>query len=664
MAKRFTIESVFKAVDRVTAPVSKMQTKVGGFARNSVNNLRKVDKASATVVGGLKKIGAAGVLAFGLVAGAAADVISTGMEFEQTITTAASKFGGDVRRGTEAFKQLELAAREVGSTTEFSASQSAEALNFLAMAGFSAESSIAALPGVVDLATVAQLDLGRATDIASDALGAFGLMSDDPLQLAKNLTKVNDVLAKTSTSANVTVEDMFETLKQAAPPAIALGASVEQFASMVGLLAGNGIKASKAGTDLKNVFVNLAAPAKAGSDALKRIGVKTLDEGGNLRNVVDIFEDIEKATASMGSGARASVLKDIFGKIALPSVMNLFGIGADRIREYQAEIAGADGVTTKMAAGIRDTAQGSFNSLKSAIEGVKISIFSLNRGPIKNTIDSMTGWVRANEELIATKIGDWVAHVADNFEDIVTWVKRIGKGLAVFAAFVVVLKSLIGVLTLVNLLMLANPVTLLVVGIVLLIALVGLLVLKYKDELVAAFQWVAKAIPDAWNGMLEFFRGLWQDIGIATDNFVNWVKRATAPLRFDIMNGITAAWEPLKAFFTDLWADVTAIFDKAMAGLMKGVDTVVKGVTAVSTALGFGDEADETPTQQANRRTRGRSDANAPQVVTQAERTAAAIEERRTVNTSEVTIRDETGRAEVTRGTFGDGLTLEPTGGA
>lgn len=637
MAGRFSVEAVFKAVDRVTAPVSRMQNRVGKMTRSMGNGFDRLNKKVGKFASGVKKGALAVTAALALSTGAMANVISTGADFEQTLVAAAAKYPGEIRKGTEAFEQLEQAARKTGSATEFSASEAAGALNFLAMAGFDAESSVAALPGVVDLATAAQVDLATATDVASDSLGAFGLMTKDATQLGKNLARVNDVIAKTTTSANTTVESLFETIKEGGPVATTAGASLETFSALAGELANAGIKGSQAGTTLKNMFLTLAAPTAGSAKILKRLGIQTQDASGDMRDIVDILGDLNGALDGLGTAERSGVLEGIFGKIPIAGVNVLLASGSDRLREYRGELEGASGASSTMASVMRDTLQGRLNSLKSAVEGVKISIFSMTNGPLADAIDKTTEWVRANEQLIATNVGEFLAGIISNFENIVKWAKRIGIALAVFFTLSMILKTLVLVMTAVNLVMAANPIVLIVLGIMALIAAVAAAIIWW-DELKAAFL----GLPGPVKAAIAVIMGP-----------IGWFIGAAAL--------IMENWEPIKGFFSDLWTGVVGIFDAAVAKIMGVVDKV-KGAasfigdmassagSSVSGFFGFGDDEEQS------------TGTTGPQVVSPQERVARSIDEQRTTQSAEVTIRDESGRAEVTGGTLGPGLTLQNSG--
>lgn len=596
MAGRFSVEAVFKAVDRMTAPVSRMQNRVGKFTRSMDAQFGRLNRSVDTFASGVKKGALAVTAALALSTGAMANVVSTGADFEQTLVSAAVKFPGEIRKGTAAFAELERAARTTGATTEFSASEAAQALNFLAMAGFDAESSVAALPGVVDLATAAQVDLATATDIASDTLGAFGLATKDATQLGINLARVNDVIAKTTTTSNTTVEKLFETMRKAGPVATSAGSSLETVAAMAGVMANAGIKAELAGTAIANSFLNLSNPASRATKVMQRLGIQTRNSAGELLDMPDIIDNIQKATADLSKTQRLAVIESIFGREGLAGTANVIASGGQALREYRKQLEGATGASSTMASVMRDTLQGRLNSLKSAVEGVKISIFSMTEGPLADVIDRTTEWVRANEKLIATNVGEFLARILNNLPKIIEYVGWGLKAIAAFMAFAAVLKTLIAILTLVNLVMAANPITLIVLGVIAAIAAFAALV-TWIDDVAAAF-----------------------------DDMNPFLRAILAPLEL-----IVRTIKFIKDAFT-------GGFGEAVGKLL--------------TSIGFGDEEMQA----------AKTADSAPQMVSPQDRVARSIEEQRTTSTAEVTIRDETGRAEVTGGKLGPGLALANSG--
>lgn len=622
MAGRFSVEAVFKAVDRITAPVSRMQNRVRRFSRSMEGGFRRLNRSVDAFAQGMRTAGLAVAAAMAISSTAMASVIGTGAEFEQTLVNAAVKFPGEIRKSTAAFQLLEKAARETGSTTEFTANQAAGALNFLAMAGFNAESAVAALPGVVDLATAAGLDLATATDVASDALGAFGLMSNDAAQVSKNLSRVNDVLAKTTTTSNTTVEAMFNTIRDGAPVATAAGASIETFSALVGELANSGIKGGKAGTTLRAVFTRLQAPTGEAARVLGRLGIQTRDASGNMLDVIDILGDFTKATDAMGTSQRAAALKAVFGEEALSGVNVLLNSGSKRLREYRAQLEAAGGASATMAGIMRDTLQGRLNSLKSAVEGVKISIFSLNDGPLSDAIESTTDWVRTNEQLIASNIGGWLAHIITNFRSIVTVGRQIAGVITAFFILSAAIKLVTAATIAVNLATAAFSV---VLGTIKAAALAYAFVIAGLPKILAAARIAVLALN------LAFYAN---PVGLVIAAIAAFIALAAL---------VITAWDPVTKFFADLWDSIKNVVNGIGGALQR-----------FGEFFGFtgGDEEKES-----------RSNAAGPQVVSPQERTARSIEETRTSSTTEVTIRDDTGRAEITNGFMNKGVTLFPSGG-
>lgn len=615
MAGRFSIEAVFKARDKITAPVSRMQNRVGKMTRAMSKGFNRLNRSVKKFTGALKRgamVGAAAVLSMGV---ALRSIITPGAEFGRAIGSAAAKFPDKIKRGTQAFKDLEQSARDVGATTEFTATQAAQGLNFLAKAGFNAAFSMKALPKIVDFATASELGLAEAADIASDALGAFGLDSDDLSKKTAGLDRVMDVLSMTANSANADVTELFESVKKSAPIATSAGVSIETYAAALGFLASSGIKASVAGTAAKNITLGLTGIGNKAAVTLKRLGVKLEDNvTGKLRDQLDVLDDLRKALKPLGQRQRLVAIEGIFGKLSLAAATKLLDDAGSGVRTLRSELEKAGGSSKRTAAFIRDDVKGSIDGLISAIESVKISIFSLNEGPLKDAIDGMTLWVRQNEKLIASKIGGFLLNLIENMGGIVTWIKRIGIALAVFFVFNTVLQTFVGVMTLANIVMAANPIGLFVLAVTAAILSIATLIIWF-DELKAAYLGLSAPAK----ALVSFLVG----------PIVKLIEVASL---------IMSAWGPVAGFFSDLWGTIK--------GVIGGIGSAVSRFGEI---FGFGGGAEgATPA--------------GPQVVGPQERAARTIEEQRTTNTSEVTIRDETGRAEVTNGKLGNGLVLQSSG--
>jgi len=412
-----------------------------------------------------------------------ANVVSTGATFEQTMVNAAAKFD-IVSQSQKEFIALSKAAQEQGARTEFTATQAAEALQFLGLAGFEVNEAIAALPGVIDLATVAQTELAQATDIATDTMGIFGLNVGTAEEKAKNLVKVSDLLAKTSTSANTSMEQMFEALKQGGPVAKAAGVSMLDTSVILGVLANAGIKGSDAGTGLKRVILGLAAPTPKATAALKKLGVTTtevtktskaltgaLEEAGirttmmekgvkKLRGPLAIMEDLQTAVSKLQPADRPKFLDAIFGKIGIASSVNLIDNAGKSIDELKGKIADYAGTVSKLADFQRKTLIGNWNALNSIIESVKIRATELSKGGISVLINKIRQWIKVNDEWLAQGVGDTLVFITKNIRTIISVIAGTGGLIVALTTLSFALKAVGFVVTLLNALMAANPVVL------------------------------------------------------------------------------------------------------------------------------------------------------------------------------------------------------------
>ena len=411
---RFTIAAIFKGVDRISSPITRGANAVMLQSRRMRKALGKVDRT-------LKRVGKTAKSAFGVagiagvVAGAAlalGAVVTKGADFEQALVGAGARFRDEfnqpIIKGTELFERLGKEARKVGAETEFTATQAAGGLEFLAKAGFSAQSSLKLLNPIVDLATASGLDLARAADIASDALGAFGKGDKDPTTLQRNFIDLSDKMAKTVNTANLGMEELFETIKKGAPSATAAGVPMETFLALTGQLSNAGLKASDAGTALKNVFLQIAKPSVQRDFA--RLGVSVKDLGtGEMRDFADILEDLQKSIGSESKITQAGILDQLFGKRGITAVSTILSTGIDRFRAYRDAVSDAAGTTRQMAAILRDTVRGELNTMSSAIEGLTLSLFAANAEGFSALIEGVTTAARAmqqfsdqNQELVGT----------------------------------------------------------------------------------------------------------------------------------------------------------------------------------------------------------------------------------------------------------------------
>ncbi|MEA1919149.1 MAG: phage tail tape measure protein [Campylobacterota bacterium] len=310
------------------------------------------------------------------------------------------------------FKLLEEAALDMGENTSYSATQAAEGLNFLAMAGFNAEDAITSMPSVINLATVGSIELARASDIASDSLTAFGMEAEEMEGLV-------DVMAKTITSSNTTVEQLGEAFKKVAPISATMGVSVEETASALSVMADAGIKAEMAGTNLKIALLRLSTD-KGTAEALKELGIEAYNAEGNFKGIVEITKELKPALARLDETSRNIKLKEIYGSEAIASGAVMVA-QVETMEERVVDLTNASGVSSSMATEMSQTLTSAWGSLGSAIEALVLTTKGDLTPALTDAVKAVTEVVKGtrafydeNEALIDTIATLTAALVATN----------------------------------------------------------------------------------------------------------------------------------------------------------------------------------------------------------------------------------------------------------
>ena len=367
MARSFLVETKFTAKDLVSSKMNRMNRGVGRFAANLTDSNHMLGQGLNRANRSINRGILVGIGALGTGLGFAAREF---VGLDESIRGAGAKFKDlDTTSATyqQSLDSLEKKARDVAGTTEFMATDTAGALDKMAMAGMSSELSMSLLAGTTNLATAAGTDLTTAVDIATDTLGAFSLMTDDAGQAQVNLTRISDVMAKTTTTANTSLEQMFEAIQKGAPAFTDAGQKMETFAAFTGVLANAGIKGGEAGTGLRNVMLRLAKPVGDAAKLLKKLGVNVKDGSGDFRDSIDIIGDLEKGLKGMGTQQRTSALATIFGAKTITSVSLLLSEGSDKLRLYRESLIASAGASKKMADAMRGSLMSSFRILGSTL---------------------------------------------------------------------------------------------------------------------------------------------------------------------------------------------------------------------------------------------------------------------------------------------------------
>lgn len=259
--------------------------------------------------------------------------VKSSMEFDSAMSQVAATMGmsaDEVNEGSESFEKLTGIAREMGATTKFTATEAAEGLNYLALAGYDANASVAALPTVLNLAAAGNMDLATASDLVTDALSALGFSSEELAKDQSILTGYADEMAKTASSSNTSVKQLGEATLISAGTARTYGISLEEINTALGVLANNGLKSAEGGTALRNAILNLYNASSAAQPMLDKLGVSTKDSQGNLRSLEDVLTDLNKSLSGMTQADKAKAIATIFDKrVIAPAVALLNSTGSE-----------------------------------------------------------------------------------------------------------------------------------------------------------------------------------------------------------------------------------------------------------------------------------------------------------------------------------------------
>lgn len=347
---------------------------------------------------------------------AASYVVETGKSFEASMSQVTATMG--LTTASEEYEVLSAAAKEMGATTKYSAIQAGEALNYLALAGYSAENSVKALPTVLNVAAAGGIDLAYASDMITDSMSALGLEMSD-------LTGFSDKLAKTSQKSNTSVAQLGEAILTVGGTAKSLAGGVDELNTMLGLIADNGIKGAEGGTALRNIILSLSAPTDTAAAALKELNVQAFDSDGNLRELSDVFGDLNTALAPLTDEEKTQFLNKIFNKVDLKAVNAILGATSKRVDETSTRfdelrgyIEDCDGAAAQMAETMSDNLEGDMQILNSSLEAVGVSTYEKFSGPMREAVQEITGIFDELNEKINGELGDKLETLAEKLGDI------------------------------------------------------------------------------------------------------------------------------------------------------------------------------------------------------------------------------------------------------
>ncbi len=480
------------------------------------------------------------------VGGLATVAVKVASDFDSAMSQVAAVSGAT---GNE-LEVLRDKAREMGAKTKFSASEAAEAMNYMAMAGWKSKDMISGIDGIMNLAAASGEDLATTSDIVTDALTALGLSAADSGHFA-------DILAAASSNANTNVSMMGETFKYCAPVAGALGFTAEDTAEAIGLMANAGIKSSQAGTAMRTMLTSLTGEVTFVGDAFGELTIQTTNTDGSMRSLGEILADCRVAFSQMSESEQAANAEALVGKNAMSGFLAVMNAAPADIEKLNGAITNCDGTAEKMAATMQDNLAGQLTILKSQLEELAISIGEI----LMPSIRMIVGWIQS--------FVDWLNGLDEGTKKIIVTIALLA---AVIAPVLIVVGKVIGA---VGTIMTVIPqIAGAISGVV---GFVSGTVIPAITAVVAAIGWVPIAIA----AVIAIIVLLW--------NKCEWFREAVTAVWEAIKSATVAAWNAIGTFLTGLWNGIVETGRAVFQGLSSFLTACWQGIqnmfTTVLTAI-------------------------------------------------------------------------------
>ena len=505
---------------------------------------------------------------------------------------------------------LSALAKKMGSETAFSASECAEALNYLALAGYDTQQMCDTLPTVLNLAAAGGIDLAAASDMVTDAMSALGMGVDEAGTMV-------DQMAKTASTTNTSVAQLGEGILTIGATAKTVKGGTAELNTALGILANNGIKGAEGGTHLRNVILSLQNPTDKAAACMEQLGLDVYDSEGNMRSLNDILGDLNTSMDGMTAAEKSNIIGQIFNKTDLSSVNALLANTGTTWDDLQQSIIDSGGAAQQMADTQLDNLQGQITILKSALEGLAISFGELLMPAIKMIV----GWVQ--------QFVDWLNGMDEGTKKVITTVALlaaalgpvlivIGKVVSAVGTIMTIIPKVAGVINTVktafaalNTTMLANPIFLIIAAITALVAAfiylwntnedfrqfwinlwenvkeVAIAVWEaIKNFFTAAWEAISSTAQAVWNGIKDFFSGLWEGIKTIFTTVVEAIKTVVTTYFNIYKTVITTVLNAIKTVFTTVWNGIKTVVTTVVTAIQTFITTAWNAIkNTVTTVL-------------------------------------------------------------------------------
>lgn len=501
------------------------------------------------------------------IAGVATAAVKTAADFE----AAMSEVGAISGASGEDMAKLTAKAKEMGATTAFSASESAEAMKYMAMAGWKTADMTEGIAGIMNLAAASGEDLATTSDIVTDGLTAFGMA-------AKESGRFADVMAATSSNANTNVALMGETFKYCASTAGAMGYSIEDISVAIGIMGNASIKGSMAGTTLKNTIANLAKPTDAQAAVMKKLGISLTDSSGNVKSFAEVMDNLRSSFSGLSETEKAAAATTLAGKQSMAGLLTIVNASTEDFDKLTAAINGSSGSAEEMAAKMLDNLNGQLTLLKSAVEGIAITIGNKLMPYVKTAVS----WVQ--------KAADYINNLNDaQLDNIIKWAgiaAAIGPAIMIFGKIVTAVgtaQRIFGTITktIANFGGIMGVITSpagIVIGVLAAIALAAFLIIKNWDKVKGFLQGVGSWFKNAFEkagfsveGFKRKFTSIGNTIGSIAGKIGGFCKAVAGIFKKEFAGDIKAGAAEAGGILETLVGGTVAAFDGIVTAVDKGL---------------------------------------------------------------------------------------------
>lgn len=481
--------------------------------------------------------------------------IEVGKTFDSSMSNVAALSGATA----EDLAMLRDTAKQFGSTTKFSASEAANALGYMALAGWNAQTSADALGGVLDLAAASGMDLAAASDMVTDYMSAFSMEAKDSAYFA-------DLLAYAQANANTNVTQLGEAFKNSAANMNAAGQDIETTTSLLAMMANQGLKGSQAGTALTAVMRDMTAKMEDGAIKIGETSVQVMDANGNYRDMTDILMDVEAATNGMGDAEKAAALSSTFTSDSIKGLNLILNAGVSEAAKFEEELRNSSGTAKETAKTMNDNLGGDLTNLNSKLEGVQIAIYEKFEPALRDGVKVLDSLLNA------------IQFVVDHSTEFIAAIAAMAAGIAAYVAYTTALtvmeegwmaltiveKGAAAAQAALNAVMAANPIGLVIAAVAGLVA--AFVVLWNKSE-----------------GFREFWIGLWDKIKEGAGSAWEWIKTNVMKIVDGFMDALKSAFNSIKSTITSVWNTIKTITSTVWEGIKAAILVVLKVLVTLIT---------------------------------------------------------------------------------